>query len=948
MLRLRNIKFGFLNPCSLGTRHDEFLYAMDRHNVDVMALNETWLRDGEEGRAPVVPGYQLRHIPRSAEVRSRGGGVGFYIRRGVCARTLTHPNTSNVEQMWLSINVSGKVIIVGTAYRPPWLSVSIFIDALTETFGSLPYHDHILLLGDFNINFLETNSSSTILFKDFLTLTNMKQYVNNPTHFTSHSETLLDLICSDANLEGILVDYICTLSDHAFLSCELKIPKEKPIKRRAYIRHIKEIDNDELKKCVMLIDWDEVNSILNINEMVDAFNSCVIWIFDVLAPLKPCFIKDAHYPWVTYNIKLMMRRRDEAHAKSRKTKNDVHIESYKDLKYSVEEAIYREKTAYFTIFINNNARNSFYLWKNLKRHINIKSKNDQVLPVIFNDPEKINNHFLNVPGRCQASPSDIAFYNSNRFGEHTFSLKAVDSTTVSKILRNLKSNAVGADEISLDMLLSIFPFTFEVITNIINKSITTSIFPTAWQEALIKPIPKKDNPLELKDLRPISILPCISKILEKIIYNQLSDFLESNNILPNMQSGFRKKRGTTTALVDVVDEILGAQDAGQGTILVLLDYSRAFDTINVPLLIAKLQYYGLSAEAINWFASYLSYRTQSVELRRYDGSTSKSKYRPVFRGVPQGSILGPLLFILYSADVINTISHCRYHMYADDIQVYISFPPNETHEAVEKLNEDLNNIASWSDSNCLVLNPTKTKYMILGSKNQIQKICNKNPMVRVQGEDIERVTEARNLGVVMDESLRFEKHILNTVRNCFYRLKVLYRIRPYIKTEVRIRLCESLVLSKLNYADIVTGPRLLTRTKNLIQKVQNACARYCFEIPPHTHVTPFLNNAGIMKMEFRRQLHFATLLFGVVKFKVPQYLFHKLQWASDVHTTHNTRAASYLILMPRHTSAAFRGSFKYNATKCWNNLPPPLRNLNTIICFKFKYKKLLLDVQKQL
>lgn len=183
----------------------------------------------------------------------------------------------------------------------------------------------------------------------------------------------------------------------------------------------------------------------------------------------------------------------------------------------------------------------------------------------------------------------------------------------------------------------------------------------------------------------------------------------------------------------------------------------------------------------------------------------------------------------------------------------------------------------WSNSNCLVLNPKKTKYLILGTRTQIRKIISLSPKIKLQNTQVELVSVAINLGVLMDENLRFDQHILQIVRNCFYRLKLLYQIRKYLKPHVRVKLCEALVLSKLNYADIVTCPRLLMRTKNLIQKVQNACARYCFNVPPRSHVTPYLNSAKMLKINYRSQLHFATLLFGIVKYKMPLYLYHKLK-----------------------------------------------------------------------
>lgn len=237
--------------------------------------------------------------------------------------------------------------------------------------------------------------------------------------------------------------------------------------------------------------------------------------------------------------------------------------------------------------------------------------------------------------------------------------------------------------------------------------------------------------------------------------------------------------------------------------------------------------------------------------------------------------------------------------------------------------------------------------MILGTKNQVLKISNLHPRLIIGGEIIERVLEARNLGLILDEQLRFERHISETVRNSFYRLKVLYKIRNYLTTALRIMLVDSLVLSKFNYVDCVYGPRLLSRTSRRIQIVQNACARFCFDVPPRSHITPFLNMHNILKMEGRRDLHLATLMFGVVKSQKPEYLFSKFVWARD-YSRYAARASSLLLRTPRHGSAAFRGSFRFCATKCWNSLPPPLRALQCQSNFRLKLKKILLDLQKSI
>lgn len=207
------------------------------------------------------------------------------------------------------------------------------------------------------------------------------------------------------------------------------------------------------------------------------------------------------------------------------------------------------------------------------------------------------------------------------------------------------------------------------------------------------------------------------------------------------------------------------------------------------------------------------------------------------------------------------------------------------------------------------------------------------------------VYTARNLGVLMDPHLRFEEHILNIVRNCFYRLKVLYNIRHFISVDLRIKLCESLVLSKFNYCDTVFGPCLFNKTQKLIQRVQNACARFCFSIPPRTSVSPYLCDANLLKMKQRQHLHLVSLLFNVIKLGKPSYLLTKITWRQQRRAE---RAAANFkpLVVPKYKCAAFRGSFRFQATKCWNDLPPPIRNCGSKHSLQHQLREQLLIIQK--
>ncbi|CAH1995043.1 unnamed protein product [Acanthoscelides obtectus] len=241
------------------------------------------------------------------------------------------------------------------------------------------------------------------------------------------------------------------------------------------------------------------------------------------------------------------------------------------------------------------------------------------------------------------------------------------------------------------------------ITHIINCCIEVGYYPSLWKYALIKPLPKISIPSVYNDLRPISILPALSKVLEKVIYLQLYEFVISNQIIPESQSGFRRGYSTTLLLLNVSDDIIRSLDAGLATALVFLDFSKAFDTIDHCLLLAKLRYYGINQLGCRLFKSYLQGRYQCVVV----DNSSYSDFQPVTSGVPQGSILGPLLFIIYTSDIFKTITYCKIQGYADDTQLYLSFDPRFINTASAYINQDLENIQKYSFNHNLNLNPDK-------------------------------------------------------------------------------------------------------------------------------------------------------------------------------------------------------------------------------------------------
>ena len=498
----------------------------------------------------------------------------------------------------------------------------------------------------------------------------------------------------------------------------------------------------------------------------------------------------------------------------------------------------------------------------------INAKRNVDIPFELLDAKKINDYFSNSSN----IPNDpgietLQFYNENiRAGLETFSFKLITCDEILEFLHSIKTKAVGADGLSINMILYCCPFILPYLTHIINFCIEKNKFPTCWKLAHILPLPKTKSPTEITDLRPISILPVLSKLIEKVLNLQIRKHLATFEILPDTQSGFRPNHGCATALLGVTDDILTAVDNNQLTAVVLLDYSKAFDRINHRLLLAILHYYGFSENALAMMHSYISDRRQQVKL---EGAFSSSVN--VSSGVPQGSILGPLLFIIYTSNFNSYVKFCKSHCYADDYQLYLSFSHTDLVDACTKINADLETLLLASKNHSLTINPLKSTVLFFGKKLQ----RNQNlPDLRIliNDEPLNIVNSARNLGLHIDYLLRYNQHINNCIRKAYANLKQLFGSRSLLNQRTKAILCDSLVLSHFNFADVVYHSCLTKSDALRIQRVQNSCARYIFGIRKYQSISHKIKELKWFTMEERRILHSCCLFHKVIKTGIPKYL----------------------------------------------------------------------------
>lgn len=593
-----------------------------------------------------------------------------------------------------------------------------------------------------------------------------------------------------------------------------------------------------------------------------------------------------------------------------------HKNLYLDLKNYLSFAIKSEKKAYMSFNLQNSQKNSKQIWSKINNW-NVHSKPFNRIPKHLKNVNKISDHFAHVSQQMAIPVNDLTleYYRDNKInienGPCIF--RNVTELDVYKSFSRIKSKSMGADGLSYDMILFSLDFIAPVITHIFNCCLREGVFPTIWKTSLIRPLPKTTKVGSVEELRPICLLPILAKMHEILVFDIINEYASVEKIIPKVQSGFQRSHSTATALTKVASDIVYNTDESKVSCLVLLDYSKAFDLINHNMLIAKFGYYGFSDEICSWLSSYLRSRVQIVTL---DGERSNSV--TVEHGVPQGSILGPLLFKLYTSDLPSVIKNCSIHLYADDTQLLSGFDPRDSCVAMQNINSDLGAVYKWSRDHGLLLNAKKSCHMIIGTgANRTKYQLNNFVTLHVDNTPLPLVEQSRNLGVIFDSQFNFEKHVDKKLALIYYKLKSLYPFKNTLPEKIKLLLVESLLYPQLDYCNVVYYNFLTEEYKNKIQLVQNTCVRFVYSIRKYDHISHVYLANDLLKYEYRVRLHFGVLVYRIYKFRCPNYLWEYFIKRRELHNVNLRNVESFQV--PNHRTSRFKNSFVYLATRLLNS-----------------------------
>ena len=512
---------------------------------------------------------------------------------------------------------------------------------------------------------------------------------------------------------------------------------------------------------------------------------------------------------------------------------------------------------------------------------------------------------------------------------------AITPQTTRDIIMNSSTKSCALDPLPTCILKECLDVLVIPITSIINSSVLTGQVPSSLKTAKVTPIIKKTtlDPEVLNNYRPISNIPFLIKTIERVIAQQIHSHLMVNNLYSEIQSAYRKHHSTETALLRVQNDILQAVDQGYEVILVLLDFTAAFDIIDHSILLTRLERrFGISGNARKWLASYLEDRTQFVTVNNLNSTTSTVKC-----GVPQGSVLGPLLFSLYVAPMEDLF---RAHgigvmVYADDTQLYLVVKPDDRTSSINKLEKCVQDIKTWTINNKLILNNGKTE--IIHIYSNFTKHAPTCPDINIGNVTITPKTEVRDLGVIIDKHLSFRSQINNVCKSAFFALHNIRKIRKYLDSHSTERLIHAFISSRIdNCNSLFYGLPAADIAK--LQRVQNAAARLVTGSKRSEHITPILRNLHWLPVYQRIKFKTALLVYKALNDMSPNYIKELIVPYTPARRLRSCNKG--LLEIPRSRTSSFGDRmFSVAAPRLWNSFPDNIRlNNSSISDFKRSLK----------
>lgn len=895
-------------------------------NFDIITVSETWLRDSDRDDSIGLIGFQ--NPIRLDRPNDPHGGVAIYLRNSLYCKHRIDLQIPHLEAVWVETKIGQESLLVGSFYRPPNATANywnLIADSIRQANNTgLKF----IVLGDFNTNWLDHPSNRLV---EIINLFQMKQYIDEPTRITATSSTCLDLVltpCHSLISRTLVLPEIC--SDHRVPCVHIKIPKitSKPFKRIIY--NYNRLDQTKFNDLLSTTDWDNILSNNDVNDSAEIFTQTLFGLAKQCMPSKHITVRPQDAPWINEHIKFLIFEKNKIHKVAKQTNSPTNWAKFRKARNDLINQIRTRKSEYIKELdlraSDPNKLGNKEWWNLVKSFLSKKGMDSNNIPPIEHNgkihylnkdkAEILNNYFISqskVLNENDPLPN-ITFLHNPLL--RTICLTTID---VANVINSLKPNkAVGPDQIHNCILKAASSYIVEPITRFFNRCLIESKFPKPWKIAHITPLYKKGPKEVCSNYRPISLLSCVGKVFESCVHKYLLAFLTENNIITPSQSGFIPGDSTVNQLVSIYNDLCSSFDNALTTQAVFLDITKAFDRVWHRGLLHKLEAVGIVGPLLKWFSDYLSDREQSVVIHG-----EMSNFKTVPAGVPQGSVLGPLLFLIYINDIVDNIQSVI-RLFADDTSLSLALENPQIRADV--LNQDLIFIQEWSYKWKVTFNHTKTEVVnfIQGSDYGEQLVF--------EASNLESTGEHKHLGVVLQSNLKWDAHIHSIATKANMLISCLSSFKYRLGRKALETMYKSFIMPIFDYADVVWDSCTDTLS-NVLEDLHLQALRIITGTVRGTSHQLLYNESGFCSLQDRRRRHKLILYKKILLGFTPNFLTELLPPLVSA-TNPYPRRRPQARTVPYCRTVTYSKSYFPSTTILWNDLPLNVQNSASISEFK--------------
>ena len=814
------------------------------------------------------------------------------------------------------------------------------IDALRRQLLEVSrYEKPIFLLGDLNLDLSRPDRPQVARYITMLQELNFHQLIRNPTRPGATPSLIDHILTNQASVGEEAAAVIKThVSDHDLITVRASLPRQRRKPREITTRSMRDVNYDHLCLDLLQSDWSALyrDEAIPVDALYEAFletwNSAV----DRHCPLKRVRLRHPDRPWLTLNddLRELQGQRDTARRSRDAQRTAASEQRYLSLKKEFRRRMAAARAEYFSA-----PSSTSEMWAELRKHAlgpaQSVGRGDVTDAATAN---RFNSYFAEVGGRIAAElaarqDGPVPPPRPPTVCSSTFTVRPATLPELSDALRRMSgSRATGSDGVSLQLVRRCFPVVGPHLLRVINASIVSGKVPALWKHARVVPIHKSGDRSQPASFRPISVLSVPAKITENLVSAQLTNYLDENRLMSPTQYAYRAHHSTESAVVDLVSTVAAHRDAGRVTCVTSCDLSKAFDCVDRDVLFKKLCWYGISS---HWFRDYFDGRTQSVE-----GSTTIG----VSFGVIQGSILGPIMFNIFTNDMpCHLSSRSSIISYADDSQILHSAPPTLTDLAELRLavESDLTKLSAWFSCNGLKVNPTKTELILFGTASTLKKAA--HFMISFDGVVLKPTDSIKVLGVVLDSELSMQQQVNIVTRRCYGGLITLSKLKGTLPCKTLVQLIQALVFPHITYCLPAWAPPT-QQQRHRIDKIINFATRLVTNKRRHEHITATRKELDWMSfcalIDYRDSVLVHSAMYCD---EGPERLKSLVTFRADVSERQTRATSSGLLETCRCRLESTRMTVPVRAVRGWNALDRELRENGNKQSFKKRVKRVTMQ-----